>query len=167
MSTGPVRHRKTPLPDDTGRTVPRGEDDEFAEQGSLVVEQRFAIAPEWVLDAGVSDVAFRLYVVLLRYGQSSGQRMPGRKLLAARLHMRSTDTVDRALKELVAVGAVVVERRRTGRTNLTNRYRVMITSPAQRERSSHRPDEGGGGDGGGDAARPISSSGAAVPGWPQ
>lgn len=103
----------------------------FEDEGTLVLEQRFAIVPEWVIDAGVSDCAFRLYAVLLRYGQTSGQRMPGRALLAARLH-KSKDTVDRALKELVAAGAVVVEHRRRGRVNLTNRYHLMSTPPAAR-----------------------------------
>lgn len=98
----------------------------------LVLEQRFAIVPEWVIDADLSDAAFRLYAVLLRYGQSSGARMPSRAVLAKRLRKRSTDTVDRALKELVAVGAVVVERRRRGRENLTNRYYVMSTPPSAR-----------------------------------
>jgi len=37
--------------------------------GTLVVEEpRFAIVPEWVIDAAVSDGAFRLYSLLLRYG---------------------------------------------------------------------------------------------------
>ena len=44
--------------------------------GALDVEDRFAIVPEWLLDAEVSDAAVRLYAVLLRYGQSSGARMP-------------------------------------------------------------------------------------------
>ncbi len=95
----------------------------------LVVEDRFAIVPEWLLDADVSDVAVRLYAVLLRYGQTSGARMPSRRLLAQRLRKRSTDTVDRAMKELVAVGAVVVERRRHGLVNLTNRYVVRTAAP--------------------------------------
>jgi hypothetical protein len=106
--------------------------DSVPDEGSLVLEQRFAIVPEWVIDAELSDAAFRLYAVLLRYGQSSGARMPSRAVLAARLRKRSTDTVDRALKELVAVGAVVVERRRRGRENLTNRYFVMSTPPGRR-----------------------------------
>src|ERR1035438_5752593 len=38
--------------------------------GTLVVEEpRFAIVPEWVIDAAVSDGAFRLYSLLLRYGE--------------------------------------------------------------------------------------------------
>ena len=101
----------------------------FEDEGTLVLEQRFAIVPEWVIDAPISDCAFRLYAVLLRYGQTSGQRMPGRALRARRLHKSSKDTVDRALKELVGIGAVVVEHRRSGRQNLTNRYHLRSTAP--------------------------------------
>src|SRR3954469_7781312 len=95
----------------------------------LVLEQHFAIVPEWVLDADISDAALRLYAVLLRYGQTSGIRMPGRRLLAGRLHKRSRDSVDRALKELVGIGAVIVQHRRQGAVNLTNRYVVRSTPP--------------------------------------
>jgi len=128
------------------------DDEGFGDEGTLVLEQRFAIVPEWVIDAQLSDCAFRLYAVLLRYGQSSGQRMPGRALLARRLHKTSTDTVDRALKELVAVGAVVVERRRTGRQNLTNRYHIRTTQPGAS--APGRPD----------AASPRGRRSAATPG---
>jgi hypothetical protein len=107
------------------------DDAAFDDEGTLVLEQRFAIVPEWIIDASISDCAFRLYAVLLRYGQTSGQRMPGRALLARRLHKSSKDTVDRALKELVGIGAVVVERRRTGRQNLTNRYHLRSTPPSK------------------------------------
>src|SRR3954462_5184541 len=105
---------------------------EVEDEGVLVLEQHFAIVPEWVLDADISDAALRLYAVLLRYGQSSGHRMPGRRLLASRLHKRSRDSVDRALKELVAIGAVVVQHRRQGPVNLTNRYVVRSTPPQRR-----------------------------------
>jgi hypothetical protein len=100
---------------------------------SLTVEgQRFAIVPEWIIDAEIGDCAFRLYAVLLRYGQSSGVRMPSRATLARRLRKRSVDTVDRAMKELVVAGAVVVERRRDGKQNLTNRYHVRTSEPGRR-----------------------------------
>src|SRR3954469_21575440 len=98
----------------------------------LVLEQHFAIVPGWVLDADISDAALRLYAVLLRYGQTSGHRMPGRRLLASRLHKRSRDSVDRALKELVAIGAVLVQHRRQGPVSLTNRYVVRSTPPQRR-----------------------------------
>ncbi len=99
----------------------------------LVVEpQRFAIVPEWVLDLDVSDAALRLYALLLRYGGTSGSRMPSRRLLADRMR-RSVDSVDRAMRDLETAGLVRVERRRRrGRENLTNRYHVRTTNPADR-----------------------------------
>src|SRR3954468_1470022 len=106
--------------------------DDVDDEGVLVLEQHFAIVPEWVLDADISDAALRLYAVLLRYGQTSGHRMPGRRLLASRLHKRSRDSVDRALTKLVGIGAVVVQHRRQGPVNLTNRYVVRSTPPQQR-----------------------------------
>src|SRR3954447_24213564 len=109
--------------------------DDVDDEGVLVLEQHFAIVPEWVLDADISDAALRLYAVLLRYGQTSGHRMPGRRLLASRLHKRSRDSVDRALKELVRIGAIVVQHRRQGPVNLTNRY-VVRSTPARRARVS-------------------------------
>lgn len=112
--------------------------------GRLSVEkQRFAMVPEWVIDADIGDAAFRLYAVLLRYGQSSGQRMPSRATLARRLRKRSVDTVDRAMKELVALGAVVVERRRDGSQNLTNLYHVRTSSPDRSVAATAEPDAAG------------------------
>lgn len=118
------------------RTVsqPTAVADELDDAETLVVENYFAIVPEWVIDAHISDAAFRLYAVLLRYGQSSGHRMPSRGLLARRLQKRSTDTVDRALKELVGCGAVVVERRRRELESLSNCYHLRSTPPAAKPR---------------------------------
>ena len=113
----------------------------FDDEGTHVLEQRDAIVPEWIIDATISNCALRVYAVLLRYGQTSGQRMPGRALLARRLHKSSKDTVDRALKELVGIGAGSVERRRSGRQNLTNRYHLRSTPPGQ-EASVDRASEG-------------------------
>jgi len=96
---------------------------------SLVIEEpRFALVPEWVIDAPVPDSSFRLYCLLLRYGGTSGQRMPSRTTLARRLR-RSVDAVDRAMKELVAAGVVRVEHRRDGQRYLSNRYHVRTSSP--------------------------------------
>jgi hypothetical protein len=98
--------------------------------GTLVVEEaRFAIVPEWVIDAAVSDGAFRLYSLLLRYGNGSGSRMPSRQTLARRLR-RSVDAVDRAMRQLTEAGIVRVEHRRNGEQFLSNRYHVRTTAPA-------------------------------------
>jgi hypothetical protein len=115
--------------------------------GALVLEERFSIVPEWVLDADVSDAAVRLYAVL-RFGATSGQRMPSRWTLADRLRKKSVDSVDRALKELVAIGAVEVTRRSRDGLNLTNRYLVRSTRQGRQRLAS-----GSGGGGRTDAAR--------------
>ena len=81
-----------------------------------------------VIDTDISDAAFRVYSLLLRYGNTSGQRMPSRKLLAVRLH-RSVDAVDRAVRELADTGLVRIEHRRAGRRNLTNRYHLTTHDP--------------------------------------
>lgn len=89
----------------------------------LEVAERFAIVPEWLLDADVSDTAIRLYAVLLRHGQSTGARMPSRATLARRLRKKFVDTIDRAMRELVSVGAVSVEHRFAGPANSRSRMR--------------------------------------------
>ena len=102
-----------------------------SDSGVLDIEERFAIVPEWLLDSEISDCAVRLYAVLLRYGQSSGARMPSRATLARRLHKKSTDTVDRAMRDLVDLGAVQVQPRYSGRERLTNLYRVRTSRPTR------------------------------------
>jgi len=96
--------------------------------GQLALEQRFAVVPEWMLDSAVSDTAFRLYAILARYGNTSGVRMPGRALLARRLH-RTVDTVDRALKELTTAGILTIEHRTQAGRTLTNRYHLRTHDP--------------------------------------
>ncbi len=103
---------------------------------ALLLEERFAIVPEWVLDADISDAAVGLYAVLLRYGQSSGRRMPSRRTLADRLRKKSVDSVDRALRELVGIGAVEVTRRCRDGVNLTNSYLVRATRSGVTDRAT-------------------------------
>lgn len=76
---------------------------------------KFAMTPEWILDADVCDRATRLWAVLHRYAdQNTAKARPSRGLLAHRLHC-SMDSIDRAVKELVAIGAMSVHRRPTGK----------------------------------------------------
>ena len=106
----------------------------------MVLEDRFSMVPEWVLDADIGDCALRLHAVLLRYGNTTGARMPARTTLAARLHKKSVDTVDRALAELVRLGAIQVGHRWAGRQRLTNRYRIRTSRPG--DRATGRPQPG-------------------------
>lgn len=70
----------------------------------------FGRVPTWLLDAEVSDRAVRLFAVLTRYADQETQDFPGRRALAERLRC-SVDSIDRALRELVAAGAVRIEER--------------------------------------------------------
>ena len=71
----------------------------------------FAIVPEWLLDAEVSDRAKVLYAILARHADAKdGTAFPRRRTLARRLHC-SVDSVDRAVRELTEMGALVREHR--------------------------------------------------------
>lgn len=80
--------------------------DEF----DVSIDGYFAILPEWVIDAEISDRAVRLYAVLRRYANGEMKARPSRAKLAARLRT-SLSSIDRALRELQAVGAVTVRHR--------------------------------------------------------
>jgi DNA-binding transcriptional MocR family regulator len=93
---------------------------------SLRAQVRFAILPEWLLDAEVSDRAIRLYAILARYANTEGTAYPSRTTLAERMRC-SVDTVDRAMKELVTTGAVEVEAAYTESGDRdVNRYTVLV-----------------------------------------
>ena len=92
-----------------------------ADAAELMLEDRFSMVPEWVLDADIGNCMLRLYAVLLRYCNSTGARMSSRTTLAGRLLTKSVVTVDRALAELVQLGAVQVEHRCADQQRLTNR----------------------------------------------
>ena len=127
-----------------------------------MLEDRFSMVPEWVLDADIGDCALRLYAVLLRYGNTSGARMPARTTLAARLHKKSVDTVDRALAELVQLGAEQVQARWAGRQRLTNQYRIRTSRPQVDELTRAGVDSCRRGGGRTDAATPSDAIGR----WP-
>lgn len=89
----------------------------------------FAQIPEWVLfHEDLSPQAVRLYCVLARF--SEGRAWPGRQLLAERLQAKSTKTVDRALKDLVDVGAItVIPRWDEAGDRTSNAYKVHVAPP--------------------------------------
>jgi hypothetical protein len=106
----------------------------------------FSQIPEWILfHPGLSDRAVRLYGVILRFGNSSGRRIPGRARLAKLCRECSVDSVDRAKAELVAVGAIEVERRfvpgaSVSNADRTNVYTVHALPPGSRtDAATSRP----------------------------
>lgn len=93
-------------------------------QGALRSRQ-FCMIPEWILYDDVSGNAVKLFGILQRHSGTDGQIMPGRQRLAELMRC-STDTVDRALAELAAIGAVEKRPRyRAGtRERTTNSYHL-------------------------------------------
>jgi hypothetical protein len=126
-----------------------------------VFAHTFGRVPTWLLDAAVSDRAIRLFALLTRYADREGRGFPGRRALAERLRC-SVDSIDRALRELVDVGAVRVEERWDvagdgGR--LTNDYHLLEQRAEGRSRvDAAAPDRTG--------AAPLSRRVAAVPAAP-
>jgi hypothetical protein len=90
----------------------------------------FAIVPEWVIDADISNGALRLYAVIGRYTNSSNSAWPSRGTLARRLRT-SKDSVDRWTKELVGVNALSVQRRWSEErgSNQSNMYVLRHVRP--------------------------------------
>ena len=98
-------------------------------QEKLIADNFFAIIPEWVLFADVSPQAVRLYGVLRRYADRDGSCFPSRKRLASDLRMESTKPVDRALKELIAIGAITSEHRHTEQGDLQSNLYTVLSMP--------------------------------------
>jgi len=91
-----------------------------------------AIVPDWLITAPVGDRAVRLYAQLAVYAQGSWEAaMPARATLAKDLSC-SVDTIDRAVKELEAAGAVTVKPRSKGKLNLANEYVLHVARGGRR-----------------------------------
>lgn len=105
----------------------------------IIASEYFSIIPEAVLYANISDRAVRLYGVLRRYAdEKTNQCYPSRNTLANRLNT-STRSIDRAMDELVALGAVSKKMRKLSDTDgyTSNLYtlNVIIAPP-----SAYMPD---------------------------
>tara|TARA_R100001460_G_scaffold2077_3_gene7080 strand:- start:148 stop:900 length:753 start_codon:yes stop_codon:yes gene_type:complete len=77
----------------------------------LTADIRFSIIPEWVLDSDISDKALRVYALLARYADNDNlQAFPSRQTLANRARC-SVKSIDRALDELIKLGAIKKQHR--------------------------------------------------------
>lgn len=112
---------------------------------TIKADNYFAMIPEWVLDSDISAQAVRLYCVLRRFADQGGRCYPSRKRIADRMNV-SPATVDRAVQELVDLGALLVRQRWNPETreHTSNEYTVLSnlrggirtsdeTSPASEE----------------------------------
>ena len=105
---------------------------------------RYGITPEWLLDSDISDRAIRLFAVLAaKYiNRDTDKAFPARSLLASDLRC-STDSIDRAIKELETIGAVEVERRTLGKERITSLYKVCYVQVPSRQDAATSPQESG------------------------
>lgn len=90
----------------------------------------FAIIPTWLLNSETSASSIRLYAVLATFAdRETGEGWPSRRTLAKRMHC-SIDTIDRATRELVALGAITVTRRYRSDGAPTSSMFVVHVQPA-------------------------------------
>jgi hypothetical protein len=95
----------------------------------LDTDLRFSIVPEWVLDADISDRAIRVYSILARYADNDTlQAFPSRETLAKRCHCHWR-SIDRAIDELVSLGAIVKTHRKHGDAYQSNLYTLRRVLP--------------------------------------
>lgn len=89
----------------------------------------FALVPEWVVYADISDRALRLYCRLARHADVKGLSWPSRVRLANQLKC-SLSSLDRAVTELADIGAVTIEARYDDGGQRSNLYTVVRLKPA-------------------------------------
>jgi len=95
---------------------------------SINADNYFCIIPEWVLYAPISSNAVRLYGTLQRYAdKDSGQCHPSRKTLADKCNL-SLSSLDRALIELVEIGAIHKKQRLSDKGDFTSNIYTVITN---------------------------------------
>jgi|688.fasta_scaffold334555_2 hypothetical protein len=106
-------------------------------------DENFAIVPEWVMYAPISSNAVRLYCVMRRFAdQTSKLCYPTRKTIADRCQF-SPASVDRAMEELKAIGAIIVTNRRSAQGDWTsNLYKVVASDPKRSPARDETPTAG-------------------------
>ena len=125
----------------TARRTQTGID--MTEYAAVRTDNRFSQIPHWVTEAPISDGAYRLYGVLMKYAHyQTRDAYPSRATLARDVR-KSDRSVDGYIKELCAIGALKVFRRKRKGTkeNYTNLYHVITANPrADDELSADAPE---------------------------
>jgi hypothetical protein len=97
----------------------------------VTADLKFSIIPEWLLDSGCSDKALRLYAVLARYADNDTlTAYPGRGTLAKRMGCHRA-TVDRAVEELEALGALTKRVRVKDGKYQSSLYTIRRVAPSR------------------------------------
>lgn len=95
----------------------------------ITADNYFSIIPEWVLYADITATAVRLYATLQRYAdKESGACHPSRATLAHKCNC-TVKSIDRALVELIAIGAIIKKHRISANGDMTSNQYTVITVP--------------------------------------
>lgn len=95
---------------------------------NINADNYFSIIPEWVLYADITATAVRLYASLQRYAdKETGACHPSRATLASKCNC-TVKSIDRALAELIAIGAVIKKHRISSNGDMTSNQYTVITS---------------------------------------
>jgi DNA-binding transcriptional regulator YhcF (GntR family) len=98
---------------------------------SVATDLKFSIVPEWLIDSGCTDKALRLYVVLARYADNENlTAFPSRATLARRMGCHRA-SVDRAIEELIRLGAVSKQHRVEDGKYQSSLYTVRRLPPSR------------------------------------
>ena len=96
---------------------------------NISADNYFSIIPEWVLYADITATAVRLYATLQRYAdKETGACHPSRATLAAKCNC-TVKSIDRALAELIEIGAVRKRHRVSANGDMTSNQYTVITVP--------------------------------------
>ncbi len=95
----------------------------------LNTDVRFSIVPQWLLEAETSDRAIRVYALIAGYADSETlTAFPSRETLAKRANCH-VKTIDRAIAELVEIGALTKQQRKNGDEYSSNLYTIRRVPP--------------------------------------
>jgi len=98
----------------------------------ITTDLRFSMIPHWLLATNVSNTGLRLYAVLAKFADAeTGQAFPGRTRLSKELDC-SLKTVDRAVAELIELGAIRKVQRVKDGYYQSSLYTVVRIDPASR-----------------------------------
>lgn len=95
-------------------------------QPRIARDANFVVMPEWILFSDLSSHAKTVWCALYSYADRQDDRaFPSRGKLKADLRLGSTDTVDRAIRELIDFGAL----NRESREGTSSLYTVISQRP--------------------------------------
>jgi hypothetical protein len=98
---------------------------------AVTSDLKFSMVPEWLIDSGCTDKALRLYVVLARYADNDDlTAYPGRGTLAKRMRCHRS-SVDRAVEELIELGAIIKQVRFEDGKYTSSLYTIRRIAPSR------------------------------------